>query len=105
VTVLVWTDPNNSENVILSLQFIPAGSWAIRKIEPVVLQDTEVRGQPAVWAVGPYFLELDNGDFELTRLIDGHVLIWTDGDLTMRLETGAGMEEAVRIADSLQPIP
>jgi hypothetical protein len=38
------------------------------------------------------------------RLIDGHVLIWTDGNLTYRLETDLSLEEALKVAESLQPV-
>ena len=105
MTILVWVDPQQSERVTLSLHFIPAGHWAISKFGPVVVQETEVDGQPAVWAVGPYPLVMRNGDIQVERLVDGHVLIWADEDMTYRLETGLSLEEAVRIAESLQPIP
>ena len=64
----------------------------------------EVNGQRAIWTVGPYPLRLYNGDIEFTRLIKGHVLIWQEGDITYRLETDLSLEEAVKIAESLQPI-
>jgi hypothetical protein len=37
-------------------------------------------------------------------MIDGHVLIWKEGGLTYRLETDLTLEEALKIAQSLQPI-
>jgi hypothetical protein len=89
----------------MSLHLIPEGSWAIHKSEPVTIQETFVNGQRAVWAVGPYPLRLYNGDLDFTRLIDGHVLIWVEGKLTYRLESGLSLEEAVKIAESLQPMP
>ena len=52
-----------------------------------------------IWAVGPYPLRLYNGDLEFTRLIDGHVLIWEDEDLTYPLETDLPLEEAIRVAE------
>jgi hypothetical protein len=105
MTVLVWLNTQQSEHVRLSLHFIPAGSWMIGKGEPVIIQETQVNGQRAIWAVGPYPLKLYTGNIEFTRLIDGHVLIWTDGDITYRLETDLSLEEAIRIAESLLPIP
>jgi len=105
ITILVWIDPSNSKDVLMSLHFIPSGSWAINKFAPVVIEKTLVNGQRAVWAVGPYPLKARNGDFEITRMIDGHVLIWTEGDVTCRLETNLSMDEAVTIAESLEPIP
>jgi hypothetical protein len=38
----------------------------------------------------------------MTRLVtQGHTLIWTQGELTFRLETDAEMAEAVRMAESV----
>lgn len=105
MTILVWVDPQQPERVTMSLHFIPSGSWAIRKMEPQVIEETEVNGRRAVWTEGPYPLILRNGNVEFTRLVDGHVLIWTEGDITHRLETDLSLEEAIRIAESLQPIP
>jgi hypothetical protein len=105
MTILVWVDAQQPEHVTLSLHFIPQGSWMIEKVQPTLIQETEVNGQRAIWAAGPYPLLLRSGVMEFTRLIDGHVLIWTDGDITYRLETNLSLEEAVKIAESLQPIP
>ena len=104
MTVLVWLDRQQPEKVILSLHFIPSNSWVVSKFGPVVIRETQVDGRKAIWAEGPYPLKLRNGDIEITRLIEGHVLIWSDGDITYRLETDQGMEEAVKIAESLEPI-
>lgn len=105
MTILVWLDPNDSEKALISLHIIPAGSWAIHKSEPVTIQETLVNGQRAVWAAGPYPLRYSNGDLDFTRLIVGYVLIWTEGDITYRLETALPMDEAIKVAESLEPIP
>jgi hypothetical protein len=104
MTILVWTDPQNPDEVLMSLHFLPAGSWAIKKMEPTVIQETRVNNQRAVWTTGPYPIQLTNGDMRFTRLVDGHVLIWEDGNITYRLEIDASLEEAVKIAESLEPI-
>lgn len=105
MTILIWLDPGDPKKVSLSLHIIPVGSWAIHKAAPVTIQETIVNGQRAVWAVGPYPLRYSNGNLDFTRLIDGYVLIWTDGEITYRLESALPMEEAIKIAESLQPIP
>lgn len=105
MTILVWMDSRQPEHVTLSLHFIPTGSWAINKMGPVVIQETDVNGSKAIWAEGPYPLMLRNGDIQITRMIDGHVLIWVDGAVTYRLETDLTLEEATRIAESLEPLP
>jgi hypothetical protein len=103
MVVLVWMDPGQPDQVLLSLHMIPSGSWAIQKVEPAVIERTEVNGNPAIWATGPYALKAYNGNIEFTRLIEGQVLIWAEGNVTYRLETAASLQEALRIAGSLQP--
>jgi hypothetical protein len=106
ITILVWLDPQQPEDVLMSLHFVPSGSWAVRKIEPLIIQETDVNSKRAIWTVGPYPLILSNGDVDYdARLIDGNVLIWTDGNVTYRLETNQPLEEAIKIAESLQPVP
>jgi hypothetical protein len=105
MTILIWLDPQQADRVLMSLHFIPAGSWQIDKLQPQAIDVTSVHGGRAIWVIGPYPLRLSNGDLEFTRLIMGHVLIWEEGDITYRLETDLSMEEAVKVAESLQPIP
>jgi len=104
MTILVWLDPQQPDQVLMSLHFLSSKSWAVKKIEPVLIRETIVNGQRAVWTLGPYPIKLSNGDFDYTRRIKGHVLIWADGDVTYRLETDLSLEEAVKIAESLEPI-
>lgn len=105
MVILVWVDPQQPERAALSLHFIPTGSWAINKMGPTVIQETQVNSQYAIWAEGTYPLFMRNGSMEIVRLIDGHVLIWARGDITYRLETDFSLEEAITIAESLEPIP
>lgn len=104
MTILVWLDPQKPGQVLMSLHFLPAGSWAIKKTEPTVIEETRINGHYAVWTTGPYVLRLTNGDMDLRRLIEGHVLIWENGNITYRLETALNLKEAVKIAESLKPI-
>ncbi len=101
MVVLVWLDPAQPNRVRLSLHLLTCQDCAT-KIEPIRITTTEVNGNPAVWAEGPYMLQLRNRDFGPHRLIEGHVLIWTDGRITYRLETDLALEEAVRVAESLE---
>ena len=104
MAILVWLNPQQPEQVLMSLHFIPRGSWAIDKVKPTTIQETSVNGERAIWTVGPYPLRLYNGDIEFMRLINGHVLIWEEGNITYRLETDLSLEEAIKIAESLQPV-
>jgi hypothetical protein len=100
--VLVWNDRAQPERPALSLNMIEPGSWAITKVQPLVVTETSVDGRPAVWAVGPYLLQLKNQNLEIGRLIDGNVLIWEQDGVTYRLETALPLEEAIKIAESLE---
>jgi hypothetical protein len=67
-----------------------------------VVEAVRVDGSPGLWIEGPphtltYFDQL--GQFhEKTVRIHGNVLLWTHGDLTLRLEGRLGKAEALRIA-------
>lgn len=103
--VLVWLRPGDAEEATLSLHLLTGPqNISIYKYDPEILRETSVGSNSAVWAEGPYFLKLVNGNYESLRMVSGHVLLWTDGTVTYRLESNVEMEEAVRIAESLQPM-
>jgi hypothetical protein len=104
MTILVWIDPQDPTQVLMSLHMIPPSSWAVDKMDPARVEETTVNGQRAIWAVGPYPIRFSDGNLDFVRLIDGHVLIWADGDITYRLETALDLDEAIRVAESLEPI-
>lgn len=104
MAILIWLDPERPARVMMSLHIIPAGSWAVDKIEPTTIREASVNGRRAIWTVGPYALRLHTGDIDFKRMVDGHVLIWQQGNVTYRLETELSLEEAVKIAESLEPI-
>ena len=105
MTILVWRDPEQPDEVSMSLHFLPPDSWAIKKLEPALIQETTVNGQRAFWTIGPYPIRYSNGNIDFIRMVDGRVLIWTEGEITYRLETDLSLEEAIRVAESLEPIP
>ena len=106
VLVLVWFDPADPGKVRFSMQqFSDQDNISVTKMQPVTVLETTVAGNPAAWTEGPYLLRFQDGDIDITRLIEGHVLIWEQGGITYRLETDLSPEEAVRIAESLQPWP
>jgi len=99
--VLVWLEPERPERVHMSLHQLGPGAF-VWKVEPVAVEETKVHGQRALWTDGPYMLETRRSDLENRRLVKGHVLIWSEGEITYRLETDLSLEDAVRIAESLQ---
>lgn len=104
LTILIWIDPEHPTQVLMSLHMIPPGSWAVEKMDPALVQETTVNGRRAIWAIGPYPVRFSNGNLDFVRLVDGHVLIWTDGEITYRLETELDLEEAIKLAESLEPV-
>lgn len=104
MTILVWLDPQDPGEIQMSLHFLPPESWAIKKMEPATIEETQVNGNYAIWAVGPYPVRYKNGDLDFTRMIDGYVLIWEQEGITYRLETDLPLDEAIKIAESLEPI-
>ncbi len=101
IVLLVWTDPSDSRQAVLSLHILEQ-DVVVEKSQPQLIESTEVNGQLAFWTTGPYQLVVGQGEFAGRRLIEGHVLIWTEDGLTYRLETDLPLEEAVRVAESLR---
>lgn len=101
--ILVWTDAKQLNQARLSLHEL-SGYFAIEKNPPPSIAQTTVNGQTAYWTDGPYILQYENGD-AARRLVTGHVLIWFANGITYRLETALTLDEAVRVAESLQGNP
>lgn len=97
---LVWLDGRGRVRLAL---FELTSDAVYRKLQPEVVDQTIVAGQPALWTKGPYVVEVQDRGLTERRLIDGHVLIWTESELTFRLETDLSLEEARRVAESLRP--
>lgn len=95
MVILVWLEPG------ISLHQLGPGVL-ISKVQPHLIEETTVRNQPAVWVEGPYPLQLTNGSYELRRVIEGHTLIWTEGDITYRLESSRPLTETRQTAESLE---
>jgi len=102
MVILVWLEPGDSGKPFLSLHEIAAGAMTLTKMNPRVIEETQVNGQYALWAQGPYMLETRNGNRDFFRLVAGNTLIWEIEKITYRLETSVPLEEAVKIAESLK---
>jgi hypothetical protein len=106
--VLVWLEPGSETDVRLSLHILNSPMMAdklyydVVKDRPPSMELTTVNGHDALWTTGPYVLVTRAGDLEERRIVNGHALIWVEGTQTYRLETELSVEEAVRIAESLE---
>lgn len=101
VVILVWLDPSRPDQARLSLYHIGVPLYGLKQASRENVLQTTVNGQPAAWVEGPHRLQLQGGDFQEWYLVPGNALVWTDGELTYRLESGLSMDEAIRIAESL----
>lgn len=102
--LLIWLEPGQSEQPRLTLMQMEPNAF-VTKGEPEGIAQTTVHDQRALWTTGPYGLIYRSSGTQFVRLIDGHVLIWTEQvgeqEVTYRLESGLSMAEAVKVAESL----
>ena len=104
MVILAWRDPADPGKLSLTLYAIDSSSIMISKFQPVIIEETTVNGQHALWAQGPYVVELENGDYTLRKLVEGAALIWQVDQVTYRLQGPLPLDEAVKIAKSLRPV-
>jgi hypothetical protein len=102
--VFVWLAPDDPSRVRLSLHLLTSSQLVEKQIKnnPAGFEFTRVNGHEAFWTTGPYYIVNRRGDYAEMRLITGHVLIWYEDEVTYRLETNGPLEEAIRIAESLE---
>jgi hypothetical protein len=100
---LVWLDEEGRGEPAVALQQMGAGAM-VWKMEPVVIEQTHVRGRPAVWLQGPYPLAFRDGHTDLQRIVTGQALVWEEHGITYRLESTLALAQAQRIAESLVPL-
>jgi hypothetical protein len=102
--VLVWLTPDDPSQVRLSLHLLTSSQLVDKqlKVHPAAFEFTLVNDHEAFWTTGPYYIVNRRGDYAEMRLISGHVLIWYEDEVTYRLETSLPLEEARRIAESLE---
>ena len=99
--ILIWLEPGRPDEVRLSLYYIEADNYAYKGAED--LEITTVKGRDAFWLDAPHTFQLQDGRSPRRLFVEGKVLIWwTDENVTYRLESGLSLEEARRIAESLE---
>ena len=98
--VLVWLYPDTDDKIWISLYALGQGTGGL-KGEPQVIEEVEVNGSRAIWTDGPHLFVID-GFFQVGRLVESPVLIWTVDGLTYRLEADLSKDEMIRIAESLK---
>ncbi len=103
VITLVWMDQSQPGKVRLAISETNISGAIFQKMIPPTVVDTTVNGHPGVWVDAPYMLITGSGDYVMDRLIaQGHTLVWSDGQVTYRIETGDDLATAIKIAESLR---
>jgi hypothetical protein len=106
--LLVW-------NAGGSYPTIPETDWGLLLLqvvddEEVVLKDVdrfedlrevEVDGRAAAWIDAPHQLIVRTADGTRAYSVPGSVLIWTDGEVTYRLESALPLRRAIALAESI----
>ncbi|VAW37446.1 hypothetical protein MNBD_CHLOROFLEXI01-3361 [hydrothermal vent metagenome] len=102
--IFLWRDEAQPDQIGMSLYQINVPQYAYK--EAGQLEITEVNGLQAFWIDAPhyFFLTLGNNESEAWSFVPGNVLIWWDGTVTYRLEGANSLEEALRLAESMQEI-
>ena len=102
--LMVWLAEENPDVVEMSLMLLGPGAFA-GKGAPTRIEETTVKGTRAVWAEGPHLLVLMTGpnQYDLIQFfVQGHVLAWEIDGVTYRLEGLFDMDEAIKIAESVE---
>jgi hypothetical protein len=65
------------------------------------LREVEVNGRPAAWIDTPHQLIVHTADGTRAFSVPGSVLIWTDGDVTFRMESALPLRRAIAVAETI----
>ena len=66
------------------------------------VREVTVRGGPAFWLDAPHELLVRTAAGYESFSVGGNVLIWTEGEITYRLETSLGLRRALALAESVR---
>ncbi len=107
VGIMAWLETDSTEKAWAILYILTLNQGAFgAKFQVESLQGTMVNGQPAYWVEGEHLLSFYDEDGRVVsqgvRLVAGNTLIWTEDEVTYRLETVLSLEEAVRMAESMR---
>jgi hypothetical protein len=101
MVIFVWVADGKIERALY--QTSNDDAWYMVKAADAITW-TDVAGRDAAWVTLDHpveFIRDGVAQTELTHFVTGHVLIWTRGNVTYRLETHASLDEARQFAQSL----
>jgi len=106
LVTLVWMEGDAPERVRMSLEVLT--EWVLTsKMYPAEAerQRLEINGMEAVWLGSPHEIWYSLDRFDFSRWVSRPVLVWQAGEgaaLTYRLEADLPLEEAIKVAESLE---
>lgn len=102
--LLFWLEADNPSAIEMSLHLLGGTFWGEKLVHEQQFEETRVNGQWAAWLEGRHYLSrLDpRGEAATFTVVEGNVLIWVEGPLTYRLESRLPLDEAIRLAESLE---
>jgi hypothetical protein len=107
IVIVVWLQAESEREARVTLYAIDLEEGAFGgKFDWESGRPATVHGEAAYWVTGEHWLifydSTGREQVGSSRFIGGNVLIWQRGDVTYRLETDLPLEEAVRIAESIE---
>jgi len=90
-----------ADEVTVTLSQIAVPYWGMKWVSRERVVETAVHGETAIWLEGAHPLQFETGDYDMQIIVDSNVLIWTEGEVTYRLEGQLTLDEAVQLAESL----
>lgn len=100
VVVLVWLRPHSTKP-LLTLYEMGPGVFA-EKLTPPAIKTVRVKGRKAVWTKAPHMLIfLTSPDRYFGYQVKSNTLVWSEGQITYRLESNYSLSRSRRIAESL----
>jgi hypothetical protein len=103
IFIFIWLNPKQPDKVRLTLYQIHAEDYAFKE-DVEFVEETRVNREWALWVSGPHTLRLRNGRLQPWLFVEGNVLIWQHNNITYRLESGLSLDEAIKVAESLQTL-
>lgn len=105
LVTMVWMEPDDPTQVRLIIDVLNPRLLVSKMAVMDFSKQVRVNGRlDSMWIPTPhlvvYFFEREQ--YILQREVHASVLIWTEGALTYRMETSLPMEEAIKIAESVE---
>jgi hypothetical protein len=105
VVISIWFDREQQQDIQLALYQIGTANYGLKAAAINSIEEAEVNSEPAFWITGPHTIQLQDGRYQNRLFVEGNVLLWSEGNVTYRLESDYSLVETVRVAESLEKTP